>query len=107
VGQVRALGCPIALDDFGAGYSSFLRLGNMPVDVLKIDGAFVRDMDVEASHKAFVQAMNDMAHAVGKKTVAEFVENDRIRAMVKELGVDFSQGYSLGKPAPVEEWHKC
>lgn len=106
VGQVRALGCPIALDDFGAGYSSFLRLGNMPVDVLKIDGSFVRDMDVEASHKAFVQAMNDMAHAVGKKTVAEFVENDRIRAMVKELGVDFSQGYSLGKPAPVEEWHK-
>lgn len=106
VGQLKALGCPIALDDFGAGYSSFLRLGNMPVDLLKIDGAFVRDMDTEASHKAFVQAMNDMAHAVGKKTVAEFVENERIRAIVKEMGVDFSQGYSLGKPAPVEEWHK-
>ena len=106
VGEVKKLGCPIALDDFGAGYSSFLRLGNLPVDVLKIDGSFVRDMDVEASHKAFVQAMNDMAHAVGKKTVAEFVENDRIRAMVREIGVDFSQGYSLGKPAPIEEWHK-
>lgn len=106
VAQVKALGCPIALDDFGAGYSSFLRLGNMPVDVLKIDGAFVRDMDTESSHKAFVQAMNDMAHAVGKKTVAEFVENERIQAIVKEMGVDFSQGYSLGKPAPVEEWHK-
>ena len=106
VGEVKKLGCPIALDDFGAGYSSFLRLGNLPVDVLKIDGSFVRDMDVEASHKAFVQAMNDMAHAVGKKTVAEFVENERIRDMVKEIGVDFSQGYSLGKPAPVEEWHK-
>ncbi|MGE5580268.1 MAG: putative bifunctional diguanylate cyclase/phosphodiesterase [Bacillota bacterium] len=106
VGQLKALGCPIALDDFGAGYSSFLRLGNMPVDVLKIDGSFVRDMDVESSHKAFVQAMNDMAHAVGKKTVAEFVENERIQAIVKELGVDFFQGYSLGKPAPLEEWHQ-
>ena len=106
VGQVKDLGCPIALDDFGAGYSSFLRLGNMPVDFLKIDGAFVRDMDTESSHRAFVQAMNDMAHAVGKKTVAEFVENDRIQAIVKEMGVDFSQGYNLGKPAPVEEWHK-
>ncbi len=106
VEAVRYLGCPLALDDFGSGYSSFLRLGNLPVDFLKIDGAFVRDMDTEASHKAFVQAMNDMAHAVGKKTVAEFVENDRIRAIVREMGVDYSQGYNLGKPAPAEEWEK-
>lgn len=105
VKEVKKLGCPLALDDFGAGYSSFLRLGNLPIDILKIDGAFVRDMDVETSHKAFVQAMNNMAHAVGKKTVAEYVENERIQAMVKEMGVDFSQGYSLGRPAPVEEWH--
>lgn len=104
IGKLKVLGCPIALDDFGAGYSSFLRLGTLPVDYLKIDGAFVRDMDTEATHKAFVQAMNDMAHAVGKKTVAEFVESDAIRSMIKEMGVDLGQGYHYGRPAPVEDW---
>lgn len=106
IASLRSLGCPIALDDFGAGYSSFMRLGSLPVDYLKIHGSFVRDMDTEVTHKAFVQAMNDMAHAVGKKTVAEFVENDRVRLLVRELGVDFAQGYGLGRPAPVEEWRK-
>lgn len=83
-----------------------MRLGSLPVDYLKIHGSFVRDMDTEVTHKAFVQAMNDMAHAVGMKTVAEFVENDRIRLLVRELGVDFAQGYGLGPPAPAEEWRK-
>lgn len=101
---LKELGCPIALDDFGTGYSSFLRLGSLPVDFLKIDGAFVKDMDTDPTHRAFVQAMNEMAHAVGKRTVAEFVENDKIRAIIKELGVDYGQGYGLGKPAPAEHW---
>jgi diguanylate cyclase (GGDEF)-like protein len=104
VSALKELGCPIALDDFGTGYSSFLRLGSLPVDFLKIDGAFVKDMDTDPTHRVFVQAMNDMAHAVGKKTVAEFVENEKIQAMITELGIDYGQGYGLGKPAPVDHW---
>jgi EAL domain-containing protein (putative c-di-GMP-specific phosphodiesterase class I) len=79
-------------------------LGSLPVDFLKIDGAFVKDMDTDPTHRVFVQAMNDMAHAVGKKTVAEFVENEKIQAMITELGIDYGQGYGLGKPAPVDHW---
>ena len=94
--------CLIALDDFGTGYSSFLRLGSLPVDFLKIDGAFVKDMDTDPTHRVFVQAMNDMAHAVGKKTVAEFGER-------KDPGDDHRTRHRLrarlaGQACPVDHW---
>jgi diguanylate cyclase (GGDEF)-like protein/PAS domain S-box-containing protein len=96
--RLRALGIHFALDDFGSGLSSFAYLRSMPVDYVKIDGMFVKAMDTNAVDAAMVKSINDMAHIMGKKTVAEFVENARILEMLRELGVDFAQGYGIEKP---------
>ena len=100
--QLRALGCYTALDDFGVGYSSFAYLKDLPVDYVKIDGSFVKNIETNALHRAMVKSMNEVAHAVGKKTVAEFVENERSLVMLREIGVDCVQGYHIGKPLVVE-----
>jgi diguanylate cyclase (GGDEF)-like protein/PAS domain S-box-containing protein len=99
--RLKKLGCSFALDDFGIGFSSFSYLRILPVDYLKIDGSFVRDMDKEPVGHALVQAINTVAHTLGKKTVAEFVENERVLRKLHEMGVDCGQGYYLGKPEPV------
>jgi EAL domain-containing protein (putative c-di-GMP-specific phosphodiesterase class I) len=98
--ELRALGCTFSLDDFGAGWSSFAYLKDLPVDFLKIDGSFVKDMADDPIDRAMVKAMNDIGHVMGKKTIAEFVENDRILAILRDIGVDFAQGYGIARPKP-------
>jgi len=98
--RLAGLGCRFALDDFGSGFSSFSHLLQLPVDYVKIDGSFVQNIDREPSQQAFVQAINTVAHTLGKKTVAEFVENGAVLEVLKGLQVDFAQGYHLGRPAP-------
>ena len=101
--QLKELGCQFALDDFGAGLSSFSYLKSLPVDYLKIDGGFVRDMLEDPMDAAIVAAVNNIGHVAGLKTVAEFVENTEIMRALGDIGVDYAQGYALARPAPVEE----
>ena len=99
--SVRRLGCRFALDDFGSGMSSFGYLKNLPVDVLKIDGSFIKKLDESAVDRAMVKAIQDVATAMNMKTVAEFVENAAILRILHEIGIDRAQGYHLGSPTPV------
>ena len=96
--RLRALGCRTALDDFGSGMSSFAYLKELPVDIVKIDGRFVKHIATNTVDQAMVRAMNDIAHALGKETIAEFVEDEAAFQTLIELGVDFGQGYHLGRP---------
>lgn len=95
-------GCRFALDDFGSGMSSFAYLKNLPVDYLKIDGAFVRDIVDDEIDLAMVRSINDIGHVMGKQTIAEFVENDKIYSRLKEIGVDYAQGYGIAMPIPLD-----
>ena len=98
--EINELGCHFALDDFGIGFSSFFYLKQLPVDFVKIDGMFIRQLPFSDEDQIFVKALNEMAHGLGKKTVAEFVENESIIKMLREYGVDYAQGYHIGKPEP-------
>jgi len=98
VSRIRALGCRFALDDFGAGFSSFSYLKNFPVDYLKIDGQFISNLAVDTADQVLVRSMIDIAHSLGKKAIAEYVSNPEILRLLKEFGVDYVQGYLLGKP---------
>lgn len=100
---LRELGCRFALDDFGAGMSSFTYLKRLPVDYVKIDGAFVKDMSKDAVDFAMVEAIHNIAHRMGLRTVAEFVQNDTTIEMLRGLGVDYVQGWGVGKPCPLSE----
>lgn len=95
---LRELGCRTALDDFGVGYSSFAYLKDLPVDLVKIDGSFVKDIEQNPINVAMIKAMNEVSHAMGKRTVAEYVENENIFNILKSLGVDLVQGYYMGEP---------
>lgn len=101
--KFKRLGCQIALDDFGVGYTSFTYLRTLPVDYIKIDGSFVHNIDKDSSHRAIVQTINTLAVSLGKSTIAEFVENESVLKILKEIGVKYGQGYHLGKPGPLEE----
>ncbi len=101
VTALKARGCRLALDDFGSGMSSFGYLKSLPVDFLKIDGAFVRDMLEDRMDAVMVETINRLGHVLGLKTIAEFVENDRILARVRELGADYAQGFGLHTPEPL------
>jgi EAL domain-containing protein (putative c-di-GMP-specific phosphodiesterase class I) len=103
IGTLREFGCAFALDDFGSGLSSFGYLKNLPVDTLKIDGMFVRDILDDEIDQAMVKSINEIGHVMGKKTVAEFVENKAIVERLIELGVDYAQGYHIGKPQPLKD----
>ncbi|WP_392534032.1 EAL domain-containing protein [Nostoc sp. C117] len=100
ISELRSLGCRFALDDFGSGMSSFTYLKNLPIDFLKIDGSFIRQILDNSIDLAMVEAINHVGHIMGLKTIAEFVENDAILEKIKALGVDYAQGYSITKPCP-------
>ena len=105
IDDIRKLGCRFALDDFGSGLSSFEYLKNLPVDYLKIDGSFVRDMANNRIDHAMVAAINQVGHIMDIKTIAEFVENEQIIAKLQRLNVDFVQGYGIARPAPIEDFN--
>ncbi|PHV16790.1 GGDEF domain-containing protein [Janthinobacterium sp. BJB303] len=99
--KLKALGCRFSLDDFGSGFSSFGYLRALPVDYLKIDGVFVRDIASNAVNRAMVKAINEVGHVMGLKTVAEYVEDDATLAIIRDLGIDYAQGYAVGGLRPL------
>jgi diguanylate cyclase (GGDEF)-like protein len=100
---LKGRGCRFSLDDFGSGLSSFAYLKNLPVDYLKIDGVFVKDIADDPIDFAMVKAINEMGHVMGKRTVAEFVEKDSILLKLREIGVDYAQGFGIARPRPLVE----
>jgi diguanylate cyclase (GGDEF)-like protein/PAS domain S-box-containing protein len=96
--KIRQLGCRVSLDDFGVGFSSFSYLKHLRADILKIDGSFIRDIHNNNADQLFVKALVDVARGMGMQTIAEFVENEQVFERVRGLGVDYVQGYHLGKP---------
>ena len=101
--RLKSTGCKFALDDFGVGFLTFTHLQRLPVDYLKIDGSFIRNLDVDPINKALVQAINDVVHTLNKATIAECVENEAIWRILSDLKIDFGQGYFLGRPAVMEK----
>ncbi len=102
--DMKALGCSFSMDDFGSGLCSFGYLKELPVEYLKIDGSFVKEMINDPTCRAIVSAFNQLSHELNMKTIAEFVENAETETLLKEIGVDFVQGYSVGKPQNAEDW---
>jgi len=99
--KMRALGCRFSLDDFGAGFSSFPYLKKLSVDFLKIDGSFIKQMLKDPMDQATVSAINQVGHAAGMRTIAEWVEDDAIRTRLADMGVDYVQGWGIHKPEPL------
>jgi EAL domain-containing protein (putative c-di-GMP-specific phosphodiesterase class I) len=100
--RMKILGCRFSLDDFGTGLSSYSYLRNLPVDYLKIDGVFVKDIVEHPGDYAVVRSMNEIGHFLGKQTIAECVESSAVLDRLREIGVDFVQGYHIGKPCRLE-----
>jgi diguanylate cyclase (GGDEF)-like protein/PAS domain S-box-containing protein len=100
--ELRARGSCVALDDFGSGLSSFRYLKTLPLDYLKIDGSLVRNLARDPRDLAMVRAINEVGHAMGLRTVAEWVEDPLCLARVKEIGVDYAQGYAIGEPSLID-----
>ncbi|NTW05514.1 MAG: EAL domain-containing protein [Peptococcaceae bacterium] len=103
IDRLKKLGCQFALDDFGKGFTSFSYLKELPVNYIKIDGSFIRSLKSEASNIALVKAMNSVANALGKRTVAESVENEEIKQILVGLKIDCAQGYHFGRPMEGEK----
>jgi len=101
INQLQSLGCRFALDDFGSGLSSFGYLKTFQVDFLKIDGVFIRDVSVDPVCFAMVKSINDIGHLTGKQTIAEFVHNEDVLRTVREIGVDYAQGFGISRPMPL------
>ena len=99
---LKDMGFRFALDDFGSGMSSFGYLKYLPLDYIKIDGSFVKDMMVDRVDKTFVEVINQIGHVMALKTIAEFVENENIVALLQTIGVDYAQGFGIHKPAALE-----
>jgi|JFJP01.1.fsa_nt_gi PAS domain S-box/diguanylate cyclase (GGDEF) domain len=101
ISALKKIGCRFALDDFGSGLSSFAYLMNLPVDYLKIDGVFVKNISHNLISQAIVEGFNRIAHALNIETVAEFVEDETILEKLREIGVDYAQGYGIARPVPI------
>lgn len=101
IDRLRQLGCRFALDDFGAGMCSFAYLKNLPVDFIKIDGSFVKNLCREATDRAIVQSIDDIAKSLGKETIAEFVSDEATELVLEQIGVNYVQGYFIDEPKPL------
>jgi len=101
VRHLQELGCQFALDDFGSGFSSLNYLKNLPVNIVKIDGSFIQSIATDNVDYALLRSINEIAHLLGKKTVAEYVDSDHSWEMLNAIGVDYGQGFHIGKPAPL------
>lgn len=103
IDTVKKYGCGISLDDFGSGLSSFGYLKNLSADTLKIDGLFVKNILADPIDEALVESINHIGHLLKMRTVAEFVENEDIADKLRSIGVDYLQGYHIGKPKAIDE----
>ena len=101
--ELKALGCKVALDDFGSGLASYSYLKELPVDWLKIDGVFVRKIAADREDYAVVKSINEIGHFLGKRTIAEYVADAEILRLVREIGVDYAQGYGISPPVLMDE----
>jgi EAL domain-containing protein (putative c-di-GMP-specific phosphodiesterase class I) len=101
--RLRSHGCQFALDNFGAGFGSFYYLKSLPFDIIKIDGVFIRGIAETPMDQLVVQAMVAIAKGMGKKTIAEFVSDEDTTSVLRKIGVDYAQGYHVGRPQPVAE----
>jgi EAL domain-containing protein (putative c-di-GMP-specific phosphodiesterase class I) len=104
VTRLKNFGSRIAIDDFGAGYTSFRNLRKLGVDIVKIDGAFVQNIAHSADDRAFVQTLLDLARRLGIKTVAEWVQDEASAVMLREWGCDYIQGRLIGLASPTRPW---
>ena len=102
VQALQAFGCTFALDDFGSGMSSFNYLKELPIDFVKIDGSFVKGMLRDSADRAMVEMISHVGHVMGKRIIAEFVETKAIAEALREIGVDYGQGYGIAKPKPFD-----
>ncbi|HUR85937.1 MAG TPA: GGDEF domain-containing phosphodiesterase, partial [Solirubrobacteraceae bacterium] len=105
--RLAELGCGFALDDFGAGFASFYYLKHLPFHYLKIDGEFVESLVDSTTNQLVVQAVVSIARGLGKKTIAEYVGDEETRQLLREYGVDFAQGFHIGRPVPIDEIVGC
>ena len=103
IDEVKQFGCKFSLDDFGSGYASYAHLKNLPVDFVKIDGMFVKDIAHDPIDFAIVKSVNEIGQLQGKKTIAEYVENEEIICKLSEIGVDYLQGFAISLPAPIDD----
>ena len=103
---LKKLGCTFALDDFGSGLSSFSYLTSLPVDYLKIDGSFVVDIDKDPMHYAMVKSINEVGQVMGIKTIAEYAASENIINCLKDIGVDYAQGYAVSRPFPLSSMNE-
>jgi EAL domain-containing protein (putative c-di-GMP-specific phosphodiesterase class I) len=98
VDELKRIGCKFALDDFGVGFSSFYQLKSLDVDYLKIDGTFIKDLPNDTIDQHLVKAIVEVARALGKETIAEFVTDEPTTMLLRAFGVGYAQGYHLGRP---------
>jgi EAL domain-containing protein (putative c-di-GMP-specific phosphodiesterase class I) len=105
IDELGRLGCRFALDDFGSGYCSFSHLKRLSVDYIKIDGMFIKDILNDPMDMAIVRSITNIAHTLGKQTIAEFVESPDVIRLLKECGVDYIQGFYVAKPAQQLVYH--
>lgn len=103
INKIKKYGCGFSLDDFGSGLSSLSYLKNLDVDTLKIDGVFIRDILKDKIDEEMVNSINNIGHVMGMKTIAEFVQEEKIATKLIEMGIDYLQGHSIGKPIPIED----
>ncbi|NNJ94256.1 MAG: EAL domain-containing protein, partial [Halobacteria archaeon] len=101
--NLKLHGCRFSLDDFGSGLSSFAYLKTLPVDFLKIDGMFVKDIETDPIDFAMVKSITEIGHVMGMQMIAEFVENNEILDKLASINVDYAQGYGIQRPAPLDE----